>query len=38
LLVAGAEHALCAGRVIVIGGLLTQTSNDRSKMMSQGYG
>src|SRR5271157_4653137 len=36
LLVTGAEHARCAGRVVVIGSLLTQNSNDRSKTMIQG--
>src|ERR1039458_5917986 len=35
--VAGAEHALCAGRAVVIGILLAHNSNDRSKTMSQGY-
>src|ERR1035437_2977734 len=36
LLVAGVEQALCAGRGVVIGSLLTHTSNERSKTMCQG--
>src|ERR1017187_4089947 len=38
LLAAGAERALCAGRGVVIGGLLTHNSNDRSKNpICEGY-
>src|ERR1017187_5913493 len=36
LLVAGVEQALCAGRGVVIGSLLTHNSNERSKTMCQG--